>query len=233
VSDEKEKTLTHGEFHKTFRELAVWYMLPDGKHMEPDGICLVPPGGALTVPQDPLKGPYAPADTRLREWADAWCASRSWTREAAIQKFAHRIWRKHWVTPTQELIDDCIYPMKEDFFVSYDGTSSEDLGRTGVKYDKGKPMMSYIPASAMRGVAAVFQHGAAKYSDHNWRMGMDHTRLWNATQRHLWAWLDGENLDPDSDLPHLDHALCCLMMLQAHVAYGYGRDDRYFGGEDG
>jgi hypothetical protein len=35
-------------------------------------------------------------------------------------------------------------------------------------------------------------------------------------QRHLWAWKEGEQNDPESGKNHLAHALCCLMFLYEH-----------------
>lgn len=34
-----------------------------------------------------------------------------------------------------------------------------------------------------------------------------------STQRHLWAYRRGEVSDPESGLPHLAHAMCCLMFM--------------------
>jgi hypothetical protein len=35
-------------------------------------------------------------------------------------------------------------------------------------------------------------------------------------QRHLWAWKEGEQNDPESHKHHLAHAMCCLMFLYEH-----------------
>ena len=34
-----------------------------------------------------------------------------------------------------------------------------------------------------------------------------------ACHRHLQAWWSGERLDKESGLPHLAHAVCCLLFL--------------------
>ncbi len=95
------------------------------------------------------------------------------------------------------------------------------------KYDESKPMYSFLPAEALEGAAKVFMYGAKKYDAHNWRGGMKWLRMWDAVQRHLWAWKEGEELDPESGLPHLDHAMCGLMMLRTHIAREYGEDNRF------
>ena len=59
----------------------------------------------------------------------------------------------------------------------------------------------------------VLTFGADKYGDRNWEEGISEDRLYAACQRHLLAHREGELLDPESGLPHLYHAFCCLGML--------------------
>ena len=37
----------------------------------------------------------------------------------------------------------------------------------------------------------------------------------------------GEDLDPESKLPHLAHAICCFLMLLESQLNEYGTDDRW------
>ncbi len=48
-----------------------------------------------------------------------------------------------------------------------------------------------------------------------------------AAQRHLIAHYSGEDIDPESGLPHLAHASCCLMFLTNMAATRPDMDDRY------
>lgn len=96
----------------------------------------------------------------------------------------------------------------------------------GHKDDAGKPRMDLLPPDALLGAAAVFGFGAAKYSDRNWEQGIETGRLFAAVQRHMWQWWNGEDRDGETDLPHLDHALCTLMMLRATAARGLAEDTR-------
>jgi hypothetical protein len=45
--------------------------------------------------------------------------------------------------------------------------------------------------------------------------------------RHVFAFARGEDIDPDSGLPHLDHAACCILFLSSYQKTGTGNDDRY------
>jgi hypothetical protein len=100
-------------------------------------------------------------------------------------------------------------------------------GQTGHKNDAGKPSPALIPTEALHAMATVHTHGAVKYGRDNWRGGMPHTRLYDAIQRHLQAWLAGEDIDPDSGNPHLWHALTSLGMLVWMVACRPDLDDRW------
>lgn len=62
--------------------------------------------------------------------------------------------------------------------------------------------------------------------DRNWELGMDWGRLVGAALRHVFAFVRGEDIDPESGLPHIDHALCCIAFLSAYQKRGVGVDDR-------
>ena len=84
----------------------------------------------------------------------------------------------------------------------------------GRKDDKGKPRFSLVPVSALRVIADVLTFGAKKYADDNWKHVPDaKARYTDAMLRHVYAWQEGEVLDPESGLSHLGHAGCCILFL--------------------
>jgi len=96
--------------------------------------------------------------------------------------------------------------------------ADEQLGSNpGTKFDGEKIRLDLIPVKPLQLIGKVLTHGAAKYADRNWEKGIDFNRMYGAVLRHLTAWFDGENTDPDSGLPHLAHALCCLMFLSEYM----------------
>jgi len=97
----------------------------------------------------------------------------------------------------------------------------------GVKYDNQKPRMDLIPPEAMNELATILTYGAGKYADHNWRKGLHYSRVYAAALRHLLAFWSGENLDPESGLSHLSHALCNVAFLVTYERTGTGTDDRF------
>lgn len=71
--------------------------------------------------------------------------------------------------------------------------------------------------------------GACKYGRSNFRaIGVRASIYYDACRRHLNAWFEGENTDPDSGLPHLAHALACLAILVDAGVSGKMTDDRQF-----
>ncbi len=101
------------------------------------------------------------------------------------------------------------------------------------KHDRGKPELDMIPSGAMLEIAQGFMYGAEKYDKHNWREGTEWSRYYNAAQRHMLAYNDGEDMDPESGLPHLAHAAVCIIFLLEYQRTGIGTDDRYHGDEGG
>lgn len=97
----------------------------------------------------------------------------------------------------------------------------------GRKNDGEKPRMELLSRAALEGTAHVLTFGARKYDSHNWRKGMAWGRLIGAAMRHLQAFADGEDLDPESGLPHVDHLACCVMFLSEYQKRGLGTDDRF------
>lgn len=84
----------------------------------------------------------------------------------------------------------------------------------GRKDDAGKPRFDLMPPFAWKAVIDVLTFGAGKYAPENWRKVEGwRWRYYRACLGHVWAWWTGERLDKDSGLPHLAHAVCCLLFL--------------------
>jgi hypothetical protein len=98
---------------------------------------------------------------------------------------------------------------------------------TGIKHDQGKPDMSLLSSVAMVEVARVMTFGKQKYAAHNWRGGFVWSRPLAACLRHVFAFIGGEDKDPETGLSHLAHAMCCLMFVLEFTFTGAGQDDRY------
>lgn len=84
----------------------------------------------------------------------------------------------------------------------------------GRKFDGGKLQYGLLPPLALRETVKVLTFGAEKYEPDNWRRVPDsHRRYFDAAQRHLWAYKEGEMYDPETRVNHIAHAICCLMFM--------------------
>ena len=82
----------------------------------------------------------------------------------------------------------------------------------GLKYDSAKPKMNLLPPKALIEVGKVLTFGAEKYGAENWKELEDLQNRYTAgALRHIFAHMDGEKFDPETNLSHLAHAMCCLL----------------------
>ena len=95
--------------------------------------------------------------------------------------------------------------------------NSQNAKTGGRKFDGGKLQYGLLPPLALKATVDVLTFGAEKYEPDNWKVVPDSKRRYfDALQRHMWAWKEGEQMDPESGRHHLAHALCCLMFLYEH-----------------
>lgn len=94
-------------------------------------------------------------------------------------------------------------------------------------YGEAKFRISDTPVNSIRLLGLVHNNGAEKYGTLNWR---EHTVsasvYYNAAWRHMAAWYEGENLDPESGLPHLAHVMACMSIILDAEKFGKLNDDR-------
>lgn len=98
---------------------------------------------------------------------------------------------------------------------------------TGRKDDADKVRMDLLDPLALEGLAAVLTFGAKKYASHNWRGGINLSRVFGALLRHTFSILRGEYIDPESGLPHIDHVGCCWMFASNFMKTRPDLDDLY------
>lgn len=92
-----------------------------------------------------------------------------------------------------------------------------------------KAPMSTVPANVMAEIGVGMLEGALKYGRHNYRgVGVRASVYYDATLRHLMAWWEGEDLDPDSAaaLSHISKAITSLVVLRDAMIQQMWEDDR-------
>lgn len=97
----------------------------------------------------------------------------------------------------------------------------------GVKNDQEKIRLELLSTPWLMGVGRVLTFGAQKYDAHNWRKGLQQSRLLGAALRHILAFMGGEDLDKETGISHLYHASCCLMFSAELMETMPEMDDRY------
>lgn len=97
----------------------------------------------------------------------------------------------------------------------------------GVKNDGKKLPWHLLPWDVVTELVKVLQFGARKYGERNWEKGIDYSRTFAATHRHMVAWWLGEDNDPETGISHLAHAACEIMFALAFAKRGsMDLDDR-------
>ena len=99
------------------------------------------------------------------------------------------------------------------------------------QYGLAKPGLSKVPPLALLAVGEVMSKGAAKYGPMNWRTDpVSSSTYYDAAMRHLTAWWDGQNNDPETGLPHLAHAAANMCILLDAFSGPWLLDDRPLAG---
>lgn len=90
-----------------------------------------------------------------------------------------------------------------------------------------KVPMSCVPMPPLTEIAVAMQEGARKYGRHNYRdAGVRGSVYFDAALRHLIAWWEGEDLDPDSGISHVSKAMATLLVLRDSQIRDNWVDDR-------
>ncbi len=90
-----------------------------------------------------------------------------------------------------------------------------------------KVPMSTVPSAVIMEIGLGMLEGACKYGRHNYReMGVRGSVYYDAAQRHLMSWWEGEDEDPDSGLSHVTKALASLTVLRDSMIMDNWVDDR-------
>jgi len=90
-----------------------------------------------------------------------------------------------------------------------------------------KAPMSAVSGVVMMELGLAFMEGARKYGRHNYRaIGVRSSVYYDAAMRHLMAWWEGEEIDPDSGLSHITKAIATLTVLRDAQINEKVSDDR-------
>ena len=92
-----------------------------------------------------------------------------------------------------------------------------------------KVPLSTVPCGPLLEVGLAMMEGGRKYGRANFRAKGAAVRAsvyYDAFQRHLMAWFEGQDIDPDSGLSHITKAIAGLIVLRDGMLSGNWIDDR-------
>ena len=90
-----------------------------------------------------------------------------------------------------------------------------------------KVPLSTIPTQVIAEVGLAMLEGARKYGRSNYRVvGIKSSVYYDAAMRHLMAYWEGEDIDPDSGLSHITKAIATLFVMRDAMLNGKCDDDR-------
>lgn len=85
------------------------------------------------------------------------------------------------------------------------------------KAAEGKAPLAEVPLEVIEAIARQMEYGATKHGRDDWRKGLPWMERINSALRHLEAFKEGENIDPESCTPHLDAVLCQIAFLKVYT----------------
>ena len=126
----------------------------------------------------------------------------------------------------------------------------------GLRFNTNKLKWGLVSWSALAPMVKVLMYGAHKYTifkkpdgtqitgaectpeeakefeviasgANNWKEGLKYTEIAESMKRHLFAFIEGEDNDPESKLSHVGHILCNAMFLSYMFIFKKDYDDRY------
>ena len=83
----------------------------------------------------------------------------------------------------------------------------------GMRFNTDKVMLGLISSLAKEGCARVLMFGMLKYDSWNWMKGLPISETLDSLERHMDKLRQGERIDSDSGLPHVDHIQCNAMFV--------------------
>lgn len=102
-------------------------------------------------------------------------------------------------------------------------TTSSTGGQKGVKPQR----YDLIPVHPLNLLAELYGKGAEKYEAHNYRRGYEYSKSYAAAMRHMTAFWNGEDIDPEMGVPHVIcaafHMFALAEFLKTHPEF----DDRF------
>jgi hypothetical protein len=100
------------------------------------------------------------------------------------------------------------------------------VSETGGEKGQKEARLGGADPRALQELALIYGFGEEKYARYNYLKGYPWSLSVDALFRHLLAFLDGEDLDPESGLHHTAHVAWHALTLTSYQMRNLGTDDR-------
>lgn len=102
----------------------------------------------------------------------------------------------------------------------------EENKQHAMRFNQGKRKWALVDFKSLEPMVEVLEFGENKYESWNWTRGQEISSLCESLLRHTFAFLDGEDLDPESKLSHVGHMMSNLMFISYILREKPEFDDR-------
>lgn len=103
------------------------------------------------------------------------------------------------------------------------------VGGMSARYNQGKVQVREVDPSFILGLGEVLTASRQKYDEFNWAKPTKITTPYESMMRHIMAFQQGEDIDPDDGLHHLLKAATNIMFMYYHITNNPDySDDRFF-----
>ncbi len=98
--------------------------------------------------------------------------------------------------------------------------------KEAMRFTEGKMRFDLLPIEALIELTRVYDMGAIKYDDNNWRKGMKWSQVYRPIFSHLFKWLSGQTVDSETGCHHLAMVAWNCLTLVTYQIRKLGTDDR-------
>lgn len=93
-----------------------------------------------------------------------------------------------------------------------------DKEEKAMRFNDSKLQWSLVDYKSLEPMVRVLEFGAKKYDIDNWKKGLDTLQVCESLLRHIYAFMDGEDIDPESGESHIGHMMCNTLFLSYTVS---------------
>lgn len=138
-----------------------------------------------------------------------------------VELSEHCVWDHKWIIITK-IDGDRVYIKRWHWLKYWMQIVIRPLTKQALRYNEWKPEWHLVHFPSLEPLVKVLEFGAKKYSTpeqsgvDNWKKPMDKKQILDSMIRHLVRLMEDEELDSESNLPHIGHIMANAMFYSYH-----------------